>query len=143
MMQQIVSITPQRYDLMSLMLLDQGHNQRHLSEERCAQEWRDENLQRLMPNIIQFLLPRAPTSQFWIDTLNHRQSFGNGPCLDDLPMVPMPYHDANAILPLPSTPHVGFCARSSRYVESIEATSRVDIDEDEDIDGDDPTSLHD
>lgn len=91
-----------------------------------------------MPNMIQVLLPRAPTCQVLIDTLNHLQSFGNGPCIDDLPLVPMPYYDTIALLSLPSTPHVGFCIGLTCYAESIEAPSCVDTSEDEDMADDDP-----
>lgn len=55
----------------------------------------------------------------------------------------MPYYDANALLPLPSTLHVGFCRGITRYAESIEAPSSVDTSEDEDTTKDDPTSPQD
>ncbi len=139
MMQQIVGITPQRYDLLNIIMPEQGPNQRRLPEEIISQGWRDEGLQRIQPDITQILLPRAPTCQFWIDTLNHLHTFGNGPCLVNLPVVPMPYHDANALLLLPATPQDGFCSGLSRYAESIEAPPSLDMNADQSAPPDDET----
>ena len=47
MMQQIVGITPQRYDMLRMLMPDRGLNQLRLPVETIAQNWRDEALQRL------------------------------------------------------------------------------------------------
>ena len=108
MMQQFMGVTPQRYCILSMLVPERGPNQGRLPEEVLAQEWRDESLQALGQDIMQALLPLPPTCQFWITTLTYLNNFGNAPSLVDLPLVPMCYHDANALLPLPATPLAGF-----------------------------------
>ena len=52
-------------------------------------------------------------------------SFGNGPIFVHLPLVPIPFNNHKALLPLPTTPQVGFCLGLSHYVTIIEDAPKL------------------
>ena len=95
--------------------------------EEVAQDWRDEYLSELGPNM-QALWPHAPPCYFWDTTLTYLNNFGNGLYLLDLPIVPMHYYDVDALLPLPTTPLEGFHSGLSCYVETIEDSPNSGMD---------------
>ena len=127
MMQQIVGITPQRYDMVRVLMPDRGLNQRRLPVETIAQNWRDEALQRLRQPIFRVLLPPEVTCAFWINVCIRLRPFPNRPILVDLPVIPMPYYNEEALLPLPQTLADGFLRGLSLFQEVITDT----IEEDE------------
>ena len=77
---------------------------------------------------MQDLWPHAPPCYFWDTTLTYLNTFGNGPYLVDLPIIPMHYHDADALLPLLATPLLGFHSGLSRYAETIEDSPNSGVD---------------
>ena len=95
--------------------------------EEVVQVWRDEKLQELGPNM-QALLPHAPPCYFWDTTLTYLDNLGNGPYLVDLSIIPMYYHDANTLLPLPHTPLEGFHFVLSHHEKLIEDSPSLDVD---------------
>ena len=125
-MQQIVGVNVQRYDVQSLTLPERGPNQHQLPEEIITQEWRDEQLEPLRLYIFQILLPNPTKCQFWLDTLDFIHSFGNGPVLNHLPFVPMPFYNNDALLPLLTTPQAGVCSGLSRYAEIVEDVPKLE-----------------
>ena len=82
MMQQIVGVTSQHYSILSMLIPKRGLNQLCLLTKDLAQEWRDENLCKLGPNI-QALLPHGPPCYFWDTILTYLDNFGNGTYLVD------------------------------------------------------------
>lgn len=131
MMQQIVGITPQRYDLLRVTMPDQGLNQLRLPAETSAQLWRDEAIQRLRQPILRVLLPQEVTCQFWINVCIRLRPFPNRPILADLPVVPMPYYNEEALLPLPQTPAEGFRQGLSWYAEVL--TDNIDVEGEDEV----------
>ena len=108
MMQQIVGITPQRYDMVRVLMPDRGLNQLRLPVETIAQNWRDEALQRLRQPILRVLLPPKVTCAFWINVGIRLRPFPNRPILVDLPVILMLYYNEEELLPLPQTLTNGF-----------------------------------
>ena len=128
MLQQIMGVTPQRHDIASIIAPKSGPRQQILPKEERAQEWRDGNLQLLLPPILQVLLPPVSTCVFWLDVSNHLGQFQNQRCLFNLPNVPMPYHSEEALLPLPSTPGAGFRTDLSLHPKAIDAIHPKDVE---------------
>ena len=77
---------------------------------------------------MQALWPHALPCYLWDTNLTYLNNFGNGPYLVDLLVVPMHYHDANALLPLPTTPLARFHSRLSRHVETFEDSPSSGVD---------------
>ena len=125
-----MGITPQQYDMLHVLMLDRGLNQLRLPVETIAQNWRDEALQRLRQPILRVLLPPEVTCAFWINVCIRLRPFPNRPILVDLPVIPMPYYNEEALLPLPQTPADGFRRGLSLFQEVIIDT--IDIEEEED-----------
>ena len=110
-----------------MFILERGQDHIRLLVEEVVEDWRDENAYELGPNM-QGLLPHAPPCYIWDTTLTYLENFGNGPYLVDLPIFPIRYHDADALLPLPATPLVGSHSRLSRHVETIEDSPSSNAD---------------
>lgn len=103
MMQQIMGVTPQRYNVVAVMNPERGPNQRRLPEEQRAQEWRDNHLSILQRPISQVLLPQPTQCEFWRDVSTYLNGIQNHRFLYALPTVPMPYFNDEALLPLPES----------------------------------------
>ena len=76
------------------------------------------------------LLPPEVTCAFWINVCIHLRPFPNRLVLVDLPVIPMPYYNEEALLPLPQTPADGFRRGLFLFQEVI--TNTIDIEEEED-----------
>ena len=59
-----MGVTPQRHDMISIVLPERGLNQMRLLEEIRAQQVRDDSLQNLEPPILQVLLLQENTCDF-------------------------------------------------------------------------------
>ena len=116
--------------MVCVLMPDRGLNQRRLRVETIAQNWRDEALQRLRQPILRVLLPPEVTCAFWINVSICLRPFPNRAILVDLPIIPMPYYNAEALLPLPQTPADGLRRGLSLFQEVSNDT--IDIEEEED-----------
>ena len=76
------------------------------------------------------LLHPEVTCAFWINVGIRLRPFPNRLVLVDLPVIPMPYYNEEALLPLPQTLADGFCGGLSLFQEVI--TDTIDIEEEED-----------
>lgn len=130
MMQQIMGVTPQRHNLSAVLSPARGPDQQRLLEEETAQSWRNESLDLLTPPILQVLLPRLTTCQFWHNVSEYLDQFQNHRYLFNLPTVPMPYVSEEALLPLPYSPWVGLRSGLSLHPEAIDIhpPENADID---------------
>ena len=124
--------TMQHHDLQSVHHPVRGDNQPREPVEIFAQGWRDEQMRRLPLPILQILLPRPPTCQFWQEKLDHFASFQNQPILQFLPIVPMCYHNDKALYPLSQTPQEGFKSEFSLQASMIDESGLIDSLSDQD-----------
>lgn len=120
LMQHILGVTPQRHDVISVVLPERGLNQMRLPEEIRAQQARDDLLQNLEPPILQILLPPENTCDFRELMSTRLTPTGNLRFLYTRPAIPLPYHSPQALLPLPSHPGAGFLSGLSLYQEELQ-----------------------
>lgn len=121
MLQQVVGITPQRHDRASVTNpVRGGRGQYRLREETRAKRWREENLARIPQPILQILLPQRSSCPFWANMEDYLLQFQNQQCLVNLPTIPMPYYNEEALLPLPASPQEGFRSGLSLYPVAID-----------------------
>lgn len=119
LMQQIIGITPQRHDILSVLLPERGPNQMRLPEEARSQQSRENSLQDLAPPLLQVLLPPQNMCEFRELMLTRLSPSGNLRRLINSPAIPLPYHSPQALLPLPSHPGAGFLSGLSLSPEEL------------------------
>lgn len=124
MMQQLMGVTLQRYSSLDVIFPDHGTNQRRLPEEQIAQDWREDTITVLGR-------PTQETSCiYWQNVRDILGRLGNNRCLLNLPTVPMPYYNEEALFPLPPSPEDGFRTGLSMHPEVIDANLPADVDTD-------------
>lgn len=129
LLQQIVGVTPQRHDIISVIAPDSGLQQRRLPIEQRAQEWRNEQQELLVPTLLHTLLPPESNCRFWVHVCSYIELFPyNENCLLNLPTITMPYYNDEALLPLPSCPERGFRSGLSIQQEEINNVYPADIE---------------